>query len=168
MKRLVELILIGLLVTVCAVNAQNNPPTDPKKSGPKSQEVRGSNPPERINAEIEEFARKRQLTNPNPAARAPFFSISYAANANEFAALRRYSVMLHTAISQKSEELLLKRIFIRANGQETQLQKVSSWRSEVAPASLTYKVYGPYREQGFYLIPTGMMVRDGQMLVDFA
>jgi hypothetical protein len=90
----------------------------------------------------------------------------YAANANEFAALRRYSVMLFTMISQKSEELPVKRIFVKASGQEIPLQTVLAWRGDVAADTLARKAYGAYREDGYYLVPTGVMVRDGQILYD--
>ncbi len=165
MKRFAALTVLGLLSVASAADAQTAPKEPPK--GPASAEVHGTYSPDRINTEIEGFAKKRQESNPNPAARAPFFKIAYAANPSEFAGLGRYSVMLLTAISQKSEELPLKRVFIRASGQDVPLQQVMSWRSDVGAGTLARKVYGSYREDGYYLVPTGMMVRDGQMLLDF-
>jgi hypothetical protein len=77
-------------------------------------------------------------------------------------------VLLLTVVTQRSEELPLKRVYIRANDQEVPVQKLSSWRGDVDSASLTHKIYGPYRETGFYLVPTGMTLREGQLLTDFA
>jgi len=58
-------------------------------------------------------------------------------------------------------------MFHRA-GQEQPITKVLSWRGELDPSMLGRKVYGPYREDGYYLIPTGMLVREGQLLIDYA
>jgi hypothetical protein len=164
MKRVTAMFLAGLIAMVAPAFAQTSPKDPPK--GPISKVVQGAYSPERINSEIEGIAKKR--TDPNPAPRGRFFTITYAENANEFAGLRRYSVMLLTAISQKSEELPLKRVFIRANGQDVPLQKILSWRSDVGAGTLAHKIYGPYREDAYYLIPTGMMVREGQMMLDHA
>jgi hypothetical protein len=135
--------------------------------GPDPNIVSGVFSPDRINADIEAAAEKRQKTNPNPAPRANFFKLVFARNINEFNALGRYSVMLLTTISQKGEELPLKRVFHRS-GPETPMTRVSNWRSELDAAMLARKIYGPYREDGFYLIPTGMWFRDGQLLIDYA
>ena len=48
------------------------------------------------------------------------------------------------------------------------MQKLSSWRSEIDAGRLAYKLFGRYREDGFYLLPAGMLMRDGVLLVDFA
>jgi hypothetical protein len=164
MRYVAALMVAGLVLFASAGNAQPAPKEQPK--GPNSALVSGPYSPERINADIEEFAKQRK--NPNQAARDRFFKIVYAADAKEFAALRRYSVMLLTAISPKSEELPVKRVFIKANGQEFPLQQVMSWRSEVGAETLARKAFGLYREDGYYLIPTGMLVRDGQILHDLS
>jgi hypothetical protein len=77
-------------------------------------------------------------------------------------------VLLLTVVTHKAEELPLKRVYIRANDQDVPVQKPSSRRGDVDSALLTHKIYGPYRETGFYLLPTGMTLRDGQLLADFA
>jgi hypothetical protein len=76
--------------------------------------------------------------------------------------------MLLTVITQKAEELPLNKVYVRAGGNDVPIMKISNWRSDVATGTLAHKVYGPYREDGFYAIPTGMLVRDGQLLIDFA
>jgi hypothetical protein len=123
--------------------------------------------PERITQQIEEWAKQRQESG-GPSARVSHVWIFFAGGPNEFAALGRYSVLLLTVVTQRSEELPLKRVYIRANDQEVPVQKLSSWRGDVDSASLTHKIYGPYRETGFYLVPTGMTLREGQLLTDFA
>jgi len=41
-------------------------------------------------------------------------------------------------------------------------------RSEHDPGSLAAEVFGRNREDGFYLVPTGALLREGQLLVDFS
>jgi len=89
-------------------------------------------------------------------------------NAAEFAKLGGYAVMLLTVISRKSEELPLKRVYIQSSAPDITLQRLSSWRSNVDSKLLAYEWYGPYREDGFYLVPVGPMTREGMMIVDFA
>jgi hypothetical protein len=132
--------------------------------GRPSTITEGVFPPDRITAEIEERAAKREG---KPLPRHVHFIIMHP-EAAEFAALGRYSVMLLTIHSQKSEELPLRRMYIHADGRDTPMHKVSSWRSDVDSKLVAQKVFGPYRETGFYLLPTGMLVQPGEVYVEFA
>ena len=136
--------------------------------GPEVKSVSGVFSPDRINADLEEKAQARQKSDPNPAPRGQFFKFFTARTPAEFAGLARYTVMFQTVLSQKSEELPLNRMFHRAAGSEQNIIRVMSWRSELPASMLARKVYGPYREDGYYLIPSGMLVRDGQLLIDYA
>jgi hypothetical protein len=135
--------------------------------GPENTLSTGVYSPDRIHDDIEEAARKRQQANSAPLARGTFWHLIYPRNASEMAALARYSVFFLAAISQKPEELPLKRVFHRAGGQDRPILKVSSWRSDLPAASLGHKMYGAYREDGFYLVPTMIVLKDGQILIDF-
>ena len=135
-------------------------------AGPNANIVSGVFSPDRINADLEAAAKRRQEANPNPLPRGSFFKIVFPRNQSEFNALARYSVMLLTSLAQQPEDLPLQRVFHRA-GQEHPMTRVSNWRSELDAAMLARKVYGGYREDGFYLFPTGYWVRDGQMLVRY-
>jgi hypothetical protein len=164
MGRLTVMALIGAMLMAAQAHAETAPPA----KAPEGKRLPAAViTPERINEQIEERAKKRQESG-GPAARVSTFFIFFAANATEFAALGRYSVLLLTVITQKSVELPLTRVYIRANQQDVSVQKVSSWRSDVDGALVTHKIYGPYREMGFYLLPTGMTTRDGQLLMDFS
>ena len=70
-------------------------------------------------------------------------------------------------LTQKAEELPVKRIFIRApRGEEIPVPNVLSWRTPVEQGSATAKRFGPYRQDGYYLIPTGALMREGQLIMD--
>lgn len=162
MGRLTVMAFIGAMLLAAPAQAE----TAPQPKAPEGKRITGRVTPERINEQIEEWAKNRQ--EQGPTARVRNFWIFFAADRNEFAAMGHYSVLLLTVITQKSEELPLARVYIRANEQDVAMQKVSSWRSDVASTLLAHKIYGPYREAGFYLVPTGMTMRDGQLLADFA
>jgi hypothetical protein len=163
MGRLAATAVIGLIATSLAAHAQ----TPPAPDAPNGKLETGVVTPERVTQQIEEWAKQRQESG-GPSARVSHAWIFFAGGPNEFAALGRYSVLLLTVVTQRSEELPLKRVYIRANDRDVPVQKLSSWRGDVDSALLTHKIYGPYRETGFYLIPTGMTLREGQLLADFA
>lgn len=160
--RLAAAAIIGVVAASLA-HAQ----TPPAPEAPDGKLETGVVTPERVTQQIEEWAKQRQDSG-GPSARVSHVWIFFAGGPNEFAALGRYSVLLLTVVTQRSEELPLKRVYIRANDQEVPVQKLSSWRGDVNSALLTHKIYGPYREAGFYLLPTGMTMREGQLLTDFA
>jgi hypothetical protein len=162
MGRLAAAAIIGLLAASLA-QAQTTPAPD----APDGKLETGVVTPERVTQQIEEWAKQRQDSG-GPSARVAHVWIFFAGGPNEFAALGRYSVLLLTVVTQRSEELPLKRVYIRANDRDVPVQKLSSWRGDVDSALLTHKIYGPYRETGFYLLPTGMTMRDGQLLADLA
>jgi hypothetical protein len=160
--RLAAAATIGLVAASLA-QAQTTPAPD----APDGKLETGVVTPERVTQQIEEWAKQRQESG-GPSARVSHVWIFFAGGPNEFAALGRYSVLLLTVVTQRSEELPLKRVYIRANDRDVPVQKLSSWRGDVDSALLTHKIYGPYRETGFYLLPTGMTMRDGQLLADLA
>jgi hypothetical protein len=119
--------------------------------------------PEQIKSEMEAKAQKYQDSWPR------FFTFSGAPphDQKEFTALAKYMVYLFAVWTQKAEELPVKRIFIRApRGEEIPVPNVLSWRSPVEQGSATAKRFGPYRQDGFYLVPTGALVREGQLIMD--
>jgi hypothetical protein len=162
MGRLATAATIGVVAASLA-QAQTTPAPD----APDGKLEAGVATPERVTQQIEEWAKQRQESG-GPSARVSHVWIFFAGGPNEFAALGRYSVLLLTVVTQRSEELPLKRVYIRAKDQDVPVPKLSSWRGDVDSALLTHKIYGPYRESGFYLIPTGMTLREGQLLADFA
>ena len=162
MGRLAAAATIGLVAASLA-QAQTTSAPD----APDGKLETGVVTPERVTQQIEEWAKQRQESG-GPSARVAHVWIFYAGGPNEFAALGRYSVLLLTVVTQRSEELPLKRVYIRTNDRDVPVQKLSSWRGDVDSALLTHKIYGPYHETGFYLLPTGMTMRDGQLLADFA
>jgi hypothetical protein len=139
----------------------------PAPKAPLEKSVAGATTPERVIRDLEAAAKRRQDSG-TPASRGFNWRVALPDNAGEFAALRGYGVFLLTVLTKKAEELPVKRLYIQAGGQELALQKLSSWRSDVDSKLLAYDVYGPYREDGFYLVPFAPLTREGTMLADLA
>ena len=124
--------------------------------------------PERQTERVEAGAKEREDTYGYPIERARSFVIWQAENAAEFAAMARYSLLLLSVVTQKTEELPLKRLYLRLPDRQVSVLKISSWRVNVDQALITARMFGPYREDGFYLIPTSAYLRPGQIQADFA
>src|SRR5262249_4810909 len=119
--------------------------------------------PERVKSDVEAAAQKLQESS----SRKHTFYGTLIRNPTEFAALAKYTVYLFSVWTQKAEELPIKRIFIRApRGEEIPLPSALSWRTPVDQGSATAKRFGPYRQAGFYLVSTGALVREGQLIMD--
>jgi hypothetical protein len=150
------LALIGLLLAALPAHAPNT-------RGGRDRMITGVISPERVKSDAEEEARKLQDSLPRNRA----FYFVFARNPAEFAALAKYTVFVFSVWTQKAQELPVKRIFIRApRGEEIPVLGVSSWRTPVDQGSAAAKRYGPYRQDGFYLVPSGALMREGQLIMD--
>lgn len=150
------LVLIGVLLAAVPAHAPNT-------RGPREQVISGVISPERVKSDAEEHAGKLQGSFP----RYPTFYSFYTRDPREFTGLAKYAVFLIPVWTQKAEELPVKRIFIRApRGEEIPVLSVLSWRTPVEQGSATAKRYGAYRQDGYYLVPTGALVREGQLIMD--
>jgi hypothetical protein len=150
------LALIGLLLAALPAQAPNS-------RGGRDRSISGAISPERVKSDAEEEARKLQDSLPR---NRKLYAV-FTRDRKEFAGLAKYTVYLVSVWTQKPEELPVKRVFIRApRGEEIPVLRVSSWRSPVEQGSATAKRWGAYRQDGFYLIPSGALMRDGQLIMD--
>ena len=158
--------LVGSLTSLgAAANAQTNPPP----SVPKDKRVSGEFTPDRVKADQEAFAKKLQESGEGirPRGRNYYFTWSSMTPA-EFEALGRHSLFLIAVWTQTAGELPVKRVHIRTETQDVPVTKVSSWNTPVESGSLTAKMYGNNREDGFYLVPGGAMLRKGQLRLELS
>jgi hypothetical protein len=166
MRSLAACIIIGLLASPHAAHAQTNPATGEPK-GPADKAISGVFSPDRVKSDQDAAAKKAEASGAAPFQRGRSYYFAWSSiTPAEFEALGRHTVFLVAIWTQKPEELPVKRIYIRADGQELPLVKVSSWKTSVDAGSPTAKMYGPNREDGFYLVPGGAMLRKGQIVVD--
>ena len=92
----------------------------------------------------------------------------YMLSLEEFEALARHTVVLIAVWAQNPEWLPVQRVYIRADGKEQLVYKVSSWRTPVSSGSLTAKMFGPHREDGFYLVSGRTLLSKGQIIADLS
>src|ERR1700724_3656046 len=110
----------------------------------QAEEVRGVYTPDRIKSGVEASARKAQEAGKRPSARFKRSILLLSVTRPEFEAVSKYTLLFLATWTQKSEELPVKRLFIRANEKEIPVEKVSTWPTEVDDKnSATAKMYGP-------------------------
>jgi len=144
-------------------------PTDPKSwtCVPRYRELSGVVPPERVAEDLERDA-KKMLDEGKTTSFCRKFYFFFARNTAEFAALAKNTVFLLSVWMKKPEELPIKRFYVRAGGQDTTAAKIVGTRSEMDSKSVAAQMCGSHREDGIYLVPTGAMLRDGVIKIDFA
>jgi hypothetical protein len=156
MRYALLLAVIGALLAAVPAHAPNS-------RGSRDKTISGDITPARVEADVEEAARKLQDAVPHNASY--YFTPAYSRR--EFSALAKYTVFLFAVWTHKAQELPVKRVFIRtSHGDEIRTVRLASWRTQVDQGSATARRYGPYREDGFYLVPTGPMLQEGQIVID--
>jgi hypothetical protein len=158
---------VAFIVTTALAWAQNSPPGNPPPKAPEAKRITGVVTPDRVNENLEKSAKRREAAG-GPTSRGSTFFLWYADNPDEFSALARYSVLFLAVLTQKPEEMPVKRVYIRTSNGDVALAKLSSWSSKNADTLLSTKIYGPNREDGFYLFPTAAAFRDGQLQLELS
>lgn len=153
---------IALLLLASPVVAQS--PTHLNSKGPVS---RKSVTPEVVFKRLEDTALRAQKLSKG-AARVAIIDFAWPQDGAEYAALGKYVVVLVSAVSQSADELPLKRVYVENDAGEVTLKQIGSIRREVPKSSPVFAALGPWREDSFYLAPAGVMMRKGEVMVDFA
>jgi hypothetical protein len=173
----VLVLLVSALAVASSSIAQNNPqatspgnppsPFQEKGGGFGKSQGEGLWTPQSHTQYIEVRAKEREDANGYPAERTYRFVV-WDPDRAEFSAMAGYSLLLLSVLTQKEEELPLQRVYLRLPDREIPLVKISSWRVNVDQGLITFQMYGPYREDGFYLFPSAMQLRTAQIQADFA
>ena len=172
--------LLALVATVAMAApalGQNNPlgqsPTPPrpfqeKGSGISPAPQRALVTPQTQTDKLEAWAKGREEKQAPPLKHQAYYTILEPDDVAEFNALGRYALLVLTVVTQSAEELPLKRVYLRMPDREVPILKIGSWRRNVDQKLVTYKMYGPYREDGLYLFPLGAYLRTAQIQMDLA
>ena len=164
----------AILALAIAAGAQTPSPSDkpaPSDKGkpvPADKHLSGAITADRVNADLEKAAKARQDSAKGLAQFGRWYYFYYSLTQAEFSALARHTVFLIVVLAQKSEELPLKRVSIRERERDIALARLSGSRSELDGQSLAGQMFGRFREDGLYHVPMAPMLRDGQILLDFA
>jgi hypothetical protein len=169
--------LAAAVATASPVLAQNNPfgqmPATPPRPFQEKSDAPGILPPGVTTPQshanrIERWAKDWQSKQVSPVERMTCYTLWDPSDRAEFEALGHYGLLILTMVTQSVQELPLKRVYLRMPDREIPLLKIGSWGRDVDPRLASYKMYGPYREDGFYLFPLGAYLRVGQMQADLA
>jgi hypothetical protein len=96
------------------------------------------------------------------------YDVGWPVDVAEYRALGKHGVLLVAALSQQADELPLRRVYTLAGSKIIPLQRLFSTRRAVPAGSLAHKVFGPYQEEGFYLVPAGALMQEWLLFCDFA
>ena len=158
-----------MLAVMASVSAQEaTPGAAAGPSDAKDAPVEHRVTPDDIDKRIEERAAEIQKIAPKGAARYVVYDIAWPATAEEYRALGRHAILFLSAVSQNTDELPLKQVYTRQSGKSLPLKQLSSKRRDVPSGSLTHTMFGPYREDSFYLLPIGALMQEWKLLADFA
>ncbi len=164
MPALMTILVVSAALPVPAAGQAAVQGTAPTASAPGKPRETFS--PQTVDADIEASAKASRERGDAPLARYRKFVIVWPDDTDGYLRLAKHAVMLLTVITQDSRELPVDRVYIRAGASDLVLRKIWSQRSEVASGSFTAKVYGRYREDGFYLVPGGRLMGEGTILAD--
>jgi hypothetical protein len=88
---------------------------------------------------------------------------------DEYEQWNGYALLLVTAVSQDSNELPLKRVYVRTSGKDIELKLIKLvWTNQSDLNSQVIKTYGPNRVDSLYLLPIYLLKGKGELLTDFA
>jgi hypothetical protein len=155
-----RLLIVALAVFVStAANAQT------LTQRPVSQ---GAVTPADMTERLEKAAVRTKEQAPKGAARGSSIDFCWPSSVEEYQAIGKYVLVLVNVVTQDAAELPLRRVYVTVNGEQTELVKHSSQRRDVRKGSTTFSILGPFREDGFYVAPAGLMMSDGYLEADFA
>ncbi len=152
---------VALLCSALSANAFGQTgPTRPAGETPITAEV--------IDKQLSERASLIRKVNPQGADRIVVHTLAWPGDAAEYRALGRNGVLLITAVSRNASELPLAKVYVRMEGRDIPLRKLSSRRTETAAGSLVRTMFGPYREDALFLAPGGLMLSEAPLMARYA
>ena len=128
----------------------------------------GAVTPADMTERLEKAALRTKEQAPKGAARGSSIDFCWPSSDAEYQAIGKYVLVLVSVVTQDAAELPLRRVYVTINGEQTELTRLSSQRRDVEKGSTTFSILGPFREDGFYVAPAGLMMRDGFLQADFA
>jgi hypothetical protein len=128
----------------------------------------GAVTPADMTERLEKAAVRTKEQAPKGAARGSSIDFCWPSNVEEYQAIGKYVLVLVSVVTQDAAEPPLRRVYVTVNGEQTELVKLSSQRGDVRKGSTTFSILGPFREDGFYVAPAGLMMSDGYLQADFA
>jgi hypothetical protein len=155
----------GLLIVALAGFVSTAADAQTLTQRPVSQ---GAVTPADMTERLEKAAVRTREQAPKGAARGSSIDFCWPSSIEEYQAIGKYVLVLVSVVTQDAAELPLRRVHVTVNGEQTELVRLSSQRRDVGKGSTTFSILGPFREDGFYVAPAGLMMSDGYLQADFA
>jgi len=121
-----------------------------------------------IDKELSERASLIRKVNPQGADRIVVHTLAWPEDAAEYRALGRNGVLLITAVSRNAGELPLAKVYVRMEGRDIPLRKLSSRRTDTATGSLVRTMFGAHREDALFLAPGALLLSEAPLMARFA
>jgi hypothetical protein len=119
-----------------------------------------------MNKQISDTAEKYNQSGQFP--KIAFHEIKYPNDEKEFNELNGYGFILVVALAQDEKDLPLKRVFVSADGKETELKLVNVVLSKNEDTeSLVVNTFGQYRMDALYAFPVYLRMRKGDLISEF-
>lgn len=96
------------------------------------------------------------------------YDMAFPRRGDEYEGFGHQGVILIGAMSHDADELPIARVYIRLDGREVELKRIMSTQREFDATSDAAQVYGPHRQDAFYLVPIELLQPGAQVLCDFA
>ncbi len=154
----------GLLIVALALFLSTSADAQTLTKRPVSQ---GAVTPADMTERLEKAAVRTKEQAPKGAARGSSIDFCWPSNVEEYQAIGKYVLVLVSVVTQDAAELPLRRVYVTVNGEQTELVRLSSQRRDVRKGSTAFSILGPFREDGFYVAPAGLMMSDGYLQADF-
>lgn len=167
-----RMILAIALTSLWSVFALADSPAKPEPSTDTLhliQPAAGSNGPtvpDAMNERVEQAAVDYEQYAPVP--RITLYDVAAPKDADEYAAVDGYGVILVTVLSQEEDELPPKRLYVRIAGSEVELQLFSSGFEKVSGSPKVQEVLGKYRWDGLYYYPIYFSAKAQETVIDYA
>jgi hypothetical protein len=153
----------GALLLAGAATSRLRAQTNARESAPEDAVT-----PQSIDERLEQRAADLEEIAPQGADRFVVFDLAYPRDPAEYRAVGKTALVLVVAISKRSDELPLRRVYTRIGAKDFDLPKLGGRRSETRAGSRAHTLFGSYREDAFYLAPIGALLRESLLLCDFA
>ena len=155
-----RLLIVALALFACTAAAAQTLTQRPVSQGAVT--------PADMTERLEKAALRTKQQAPKGAARGSSIDFCWPSSVAEYQAIGKYVLVLVSVVTQDAAELPLRRVYVTIDGEQTELTKLSSQRRDVGKGSTTFSILGSFREDGFYIAPAGLMMRDGYLQADFA
>ena len=123
--------------------------------------------PAEMERRLEDQAERVKKIAPR-ADRVALVDFAWPIDAAEYRANSKYIVVLVVAVSHDEKELPVKQVYVRDGSRNVALEKIASERRTIPEGSVIASVVGRFREDSFFLAPASVMMRKGDLLIDFA